>query len=381
MTARLDDYDVFNATGALVAFVDSLSNWWVRRSRARFWQPQWTADKQSAYETLYACLTDLCKLLAPFMPYAAESMYQNLVRGAGATGAEESVHLDSWPQADLPAIDPPLAHKTAVVRALVSLGLRARMDAKIRVRQPLRAVTLVLNDQRDSALVGDALDELREELNVLSVRNRWRFRPACIWHDVVQAELPIPRCSWTREAGSGAEEEWARDGAAPEHEIARRALLEGRAMRGDVELLRDDVEMTFEPAPGFAAAGDRIGSVFLETKLDDELLDLGLLREILNRVQAMRKDWGLDYTDRLRLMVVGSPRVVRVVQEHRATVAAEVLAADVTAENAASGECGASDAARPDEVGSDALVRHADVEGESVKLRISRAEAASDVGR
>ena len=105
VTARLDDYDVFNATGALVAFVDSLSNWWVRRSRARFWQPQWTADKQSAYETLYACLTDLCKLLAPFMPYAAESMYQNLVRGAGATGAEESVHLDSWPrQTCLPSI-------------------------------------------------------------------------------------------------------------------------------------------------------------------------------------------------------------------------------------------------------------------------------------
>jgi isoleucyl-tRNA synthetase len=255
------------------------------------------------------------------------------------------------------------------------------MDAKIRVRQPLRAVTLVLNDQRDSALVGDALDELREELNVLSVRiggdsDRRAFGTT--------SYKPNFRSLGARGLGKLAQElkkEWARDGAAPEHEIARRALLEGRAMRGDVELLRDDVEMTFEPAPGFAAAGDRIGSVFLETKLDDELLDLGLLREILNRVQAMRKDWGLDYTDRLRLMVVGSPRVVRVVQEHRATVAAEVLAADVTAENAASGECGASDAARPDEVGSDALVRHADVEGESVKLRISRAEAASDVGR
>jgi isoleucyl-tRNA synthetase len=362
ITARLDEYDVFDATGVLVAFVDSLSNWWVRRSRSRFWQSEWTVDKQSAYETLYACLTDLSKLTAPFTPYAAEGMYQNLVVRAGVSGACESVHLEVWPESDTTAIDERLSHKTAIVRALVSLGLRARMDAKIKVRQPLRTVTLVLNDERDSELVSDAFDELREELNVLSVRiggegDRRAFGKT--------SYKPNFRSLGARGLGKVAQElkkAWARDDAPEEHEIARRAVLEGRAKRGDVELLRDDVEMTFDPAPGFAAAADRVGSVFLETKLDDELRDLGFLRELLNRVQTMRKDWGLEYTDRIRVRIGGSARVLRVVDEHRRTVAAEVLAVDVTGEDFAQSG-----------IASESLVRDVDVEGEPVRIGISRA--------
>jgi len=361
VTARLNEYDVFNATGALTAFVDGLSNWWVRRSRARFWQSEWTADKQSAYETLYTCLVDLTKLTAPFTPYSAESMYQNLVIGAGVAGACESVHLEQWPVSEDGAIDARLSRKMTVIRALVSLGLRARMDAKIKVRQPLRSMTVILNDERDSELVAGAFDEIREELNVLSVRvggegDRQAFGKTSF--------KPNFRSLGARGLGKVAQElkqAWSCADAAAEHEIARRALADGHVMRGGVELLRDDVEMTFEPTAGFASASDRIGSVFLETKLDAELRDLGLLRELLNRIQTMRKDWGLEYTDRIRVWLRGSPRVIRVIDEHRDTVTAEVLAVDVTHGEAPSG----------------ALVRDVDVEGEQVSIGISRAAMAS----
>ncbi|MGA2449400.1 MAG: isoleucine--tRNA ligase [Polyangiaceae bacterium] len=378
VTARMDEYDVFGATGLLVAFVDSLSNWWVRRSRSRFWQSEWTIDKQSAHETLYACLVDLSKLTAPFTPYAAEAMYQNLVVGAGVPGACESVHLEQWPEAHGAAIDQRLSHKTSVVRSLVSLGLRARMDAKIKVRQPLRTVTLVLNDQRDIELVSDAFDELREELNVLSVKlgaesDRRAFGKT--------SYKPNFRSLGARGLGKVAQElkrAWASEDAAAEHEVARRALLEGKAMRGDLELLRDDVEMTFEPTAGFSVAADRVGSVFLDTKLDEELRELGLVRELLNRIQTMRKDLGLEYTDRIRVWIDGSPRVVRVVDIHRNTVAAEALALEVHGVCAVdSGRSTAERAAPQDETGHGFLERNVDVEDESVRIRVARAEPQS----
>jgi isoleucyl-tRNA synthetase len=378
VTRRMDGYDVFNATGVLVAFVDSLSNWWVRRSRSRFWRAEWTADKQSAYETLYACLVDLSKLTAPFTPYAAEAMYQNLVVGAGVQGACESVHLEQWPQSDSSAIDQRLSRKTSVVRALVSLGLRARMDAKIKVRQPLRTVTLVLNDQRDAQLIADAFDELREELNVLSVNlgaagDRNAFGKT--------SYKPNFRSLGARGLGKVAQDlkkAWARADAIEEHEIARRALIEGRAMRGDIELLRDDVEMTFEPTSGFSAAADRIGSVFLDTKLDEELRELGLLRELLNRIQTMRKDLGLEYTDRIRIWIHGSQRVNRVVGAHWNTVATEALALDVNGAGTDRGALSPDEGSGfRNEAGPGFLAREVAVEDEPVRIRIARAEEGS----
>ncbi|MGA7119447.1 MAG: isoleucine--tRNA ligase, partial [Polyangiaceae bacterium] len=133
VTSKMDEYDVFAATQRLVALVDALSNWWVRRSRSRFWRSGWDDDKRSAHETLYTSLVTIAKLTAPFTPYAAEAMYRNLVVGPEVSGARESVHLEDWPAVDEAAIDERLSRKVEVVRGIVSLGLRARMDAKVRV--------------------------------------------------------------------------------------------------------------------------------------------------------------------------------------------------------------------------------------------------------
>jgi isoleucyl-tRNA synthetase len=366
VTGCMDDYDVFGATQHLVAFVDALSNWWVRRSRARFWRSGWDPDKRSAYATLYRALLTLAKLTAPFTPYGAEAMYQNLVVGAGAPGARESVHLEDWPEARGEDVDEALSRKMQVVRELVSVGLRARTDAKIKVRQPLRTATLLLNDERDIDLVGSAVEAIREELNVLEVKlgtddDRRRFGTTSF--------KPSFRSLGQRGLGKLAQElkkAWVAPAPA-ELEVVLRAMKQGNAMRGDVEILRDDIEMSFEPAAGVAAASGRVGSVFLDTKLDEELRDLGFVRELQNRIQTLRREMGLEYTDRIRVRIDGSPRVRRIVEALGDDLATEVLASEVSFGPARTSD--GTNAQRTDDV------PVTDVEGEKVALHVERANA------
>jgi isoleucyl-tRNA synthetase len=363
VTAALDRYDVFDAAQRLIVLVDALSNWWVRRSRSRFWKSGWDLDKRSAYETLHVCLITIAQVTAPFTPYAAESMWQNLVvvpsRRAGIT-PHESVHLAEWPSADAGAVDAALSRKMQIVRDLVSLGLRARMDWKVKVRQPLRLATIVLNDARDASLIHDALPLVREELNVLRVK---------LGTDTDRAEFGLTRYKpnfrslGARGLGRLAQElkrAWAN--ADPrELAVIREALETGKSSRGGDEIRTEDIETSFEPKAGIAAAADRIGSVFFDIMLDDELRDLGLLRELLNRIQTARKELGLEYTDRIRISLVGSARVAQVVERHRAFVASEVLAVEIAT----------------DRLLASVAVQQLDVDGESVQLAIAPLIVAS----
>jgi isoleucyl-tRNA synthetase len=356
MTARMDEYDVFGATQRLVALVDALSNWWVRRSRARFWRSGWDDDKRSAYATLYECLVALAKLTAPFTPYAAEAMYQNLVVRAGGA-ARESVHLEDWPEVDGSAVDEHLSRKIDVARQIVSLGLRARMDAKIKVRQPLRTATIVLNESRDADLVTTALESIREELNVLDVHlgtheDRREFGTT--------KYKPNFRSLGQRGLGKVAQDlKKAAPVDAEALEAMRSAIQQGVASWRGHELLREDVEVTFEPLPGFAASAGRVGTVFLDTKLDEELRDLGLLRELLNRLQAIRKEMSLEYTDRVRVVLQGSERVRALVAKHRSALESELLAVEVRT--------------TPAETPGAAELREIEVEGERVQVAVARA--------
>jgi isoleucyl-tRNA synthetase len=360
VTARMDAFDVYAATQRLVSFVDALSNWWVRRSRARFWRSGWDDDKKSAYLTLYECLVVTTKLVAPFMPYTAEAMYQNLVVRGRSSGAKESVHLEDWPEPDASgtrragAVDRRLSKKISVVRDLVSVGLRARMESKVKVRQPLRRATLVLNDERDRDLLGTAFDMVREELNVLEVQigsadDRARFGTTTV--------KPNFRSLGQRGLGKLAQELKAEWGAGRRVEVAFEALQSGEAIRDGVKIVRDDVEMHFEPNAGFAAATDRVGSVFLDTTLDDELKDLGFVREVIFRIQTLRKELALDYTDRIRVWLLGGDHVRLVMERYRAAVAAEVLAVDIFVDQEPQG----------------ADVREMDIDGEAVRIGVARA--------
>ncbi len=358
VTERMDDYDVFGATQRLITLVDALSNWWVRRSRGRFWKSGWDDDKRSAHDTLYGCLVAITKLSAPFTPYAAEGMYQNLVARSGAPGARESVHLEDWPEPDLTAIDERLSRKMAVVREVVSLGLRARMDAKIRVRQPLRTATIVLNDDRDAELAEGAFEMIAEELNVLLARLGTRDDRRGFGKTSYK---PNFRTLGQRGLGKAAQELKVALSRGDAEAVAamRSALEQGKGTWKGHGIVHDDVEVSFEPTPGIAAAADRVGSVFLDTDIDEELRDLGLLRELLSRLQTMRKDGGFEYTDRVRVYIDASERMRSLIERHKVALLGELLAVEVTMTHEGASVSGE--------------FREIDLEGERLRVSLARA--------
>jgi isoleucyl-tRNA synthetase len=354
VTRSMDAYDVYAATQRLVEFVDALSNWWVRRSRARFWRSGWDDDKRCAYETLYECLVTLTKLTAPFTPYASEAMYQNLVVRAGR--GRESVHLDDWPEANPAAVDELLSKKIEAVRALVSLGLQVRTQAKIKVRQPLRAARVITS--APDLIDFSAAEQLKQELNVEREVETYGVENA---EQYVEFRVkPSFRALGQRGLGREAQELKKLMGTLPSKDagaLAAKLMAGASATLAGVELRRDDIEVEFIAKEGFAAAGDRAGVVVLDTRMDDALRDRGLLRELQYRVQTLRKELGLEYTDRIRVAVVGNARVKQVVETYRDGLAAEVLAVEVSSS----------------EPGERMEVRDLDVDGEAVRIGIARA--------
>ncbi len=351
----LDAYDVYGATQKLTAFVDALSNWYVRRSRERFWQSGWTPDKAGASFTLYEVLVETAKLIAPFTPFFADAMYQNLVvRFCAATGSpcEESVHLTHYPQPNLAEIDEELSARMRTVRAVVSLGLQARTGAKMKVRQPLRSAKIITESADARAAILRHEEMIREELNVLAVE----VVTSNVREFVEYVMKPSFRALGQR--GLGKEAQLLKGVLAktsPEDIAAMHTELgkNGKITVEGIELTAADLEVSFTTKEGFTAAGDRIGVVVLETTLDDELRDLGLVREILNRVQGFRKDMALEYTDRIKVAVAGSERVNRVMTAHREAIMKEVLAVDMIV-----GQCDAEPI---------------DIDGEPVRLSVERA--------
>ena len=359
VTERLDAYDVYGATQVLTDFVDGLSNWYVRRCRDRFWRSGWDADKGGAHYTLYEVLVTLSKLIAPFVPFFAERMYQNLVVRLGekkGIAGPASVHLERFPEVDAARIDVELSKKIRTVRDIVSVGLQVRTQHKLKVRQPLRRAHVVLNDVSMKEALRGSIEMIQEELNVLDVN--------FVSHDEAAtfgqySYKPSFRSLGQRGLGKQAQElkkAWSSLDAAGKKKLDA-VVLEGRGEYGGVELVREDVEAFFETKPGFAAAGDRVGVVVLETVLDDELRDLGLAREVQNRVQTVRKEMGLEYTDRIHLAVLGSERIAKVLTKDEARLKAEVLAETVSTSKAPDGS----------------LPHVVDVEGEEVRIHIAKA--------
>ncbi|HEU4405197.1 MAG TPA: isoleucine--tRNA ligase [Polyangiaceae bacterium] len=327
--AALDRHDVYEAAQRLGGFVEALSNWYVRRSRERFWGPgageAMGDDKRAAYATLHHCLVTFAQLAAPFVPFFAEELYQALAVGARLPGARESVHLEDYPVPEPAHVDEALSEAMGAVRGVVSLGLQVRTAAKLRVRQPLRRADVVLARPALAERLAPHVALIAEELNVHEVRFvpsgqeaaevRYRVKPnfRTLGPRVGKKVQALKR--WLETADGGA--------------LRARLALEGRAsveLEGEsFELGPDDLEVAVEAAPGFAAAGDRVGVVVLHTALDQGLLDEGLVREIQSRLQAMRKELGVGFTERVRAAVRGGERATRVAGDARGALTDNVL--------------------------------------------------------
>ena len=358
-TEQMDGYGLYEATQVLTDFVDALSNWWVRRSRDRFWAGGLGADKLDAHWTLYDCLVALARLLAPFLPFAAEEMWQNLVRRPFPDGSLESVHMADWPAAEPAEIDSALSEEMREVRNLVSLGLQVRTAQKLRVRQPLAAAEVVLARPDLERSLAAHLELVREELNVREVRFvpkadeyvRWLVKPNFrALGPRVGARMPALK------AALG-----AADGAALLRELEAHGRVELRVEGETLGLGPDEIAVALEARPGFAAASGPSGVVVLHTELTPELVEEGLFREVLSRVQGLRKELDLEYTGRIRLSVDGSQRLLAALAPRLDWLQREALADEVRlGEPPASG----------------AEARELEVDGEPLRLGLLRAESA-----
>lgn len=325
----LEAYDNFNAAKALTAFVDALSNWYVRRNRERYWKSGMDDDKKAAYATLYDCLVGLSKLMAPFTPFFAESMYQNLVR-AHESNARLSVHLCDYPingetrAAVEQKIDVDLNAEVELVRQLVSCGRAARSTAKMRVRQPLASLELY---HRRADVIRKHEDLIRDELNVKRIEHVTFAEVDQYVHYELKPDFKLigpkygPLAPKIKAAlGSGV------DVAA----LVRALEQDGRCtleVQGrPVTLTSEEVLVELHAKEGWTA--ERIpgrGILMLDTQITDELRDEGMARDLINQIQQTRKNLDLRYEQRIELAIVGDETVRRVVAAFGKVIAAETL--------------------------------------------------------
>ncbi len=331
LVKRVDEglaaYDVTGAARPITAFVDDLSNWYVRRSRRRFWRSEEDRDKVAAYLTLWQCLTTLAKLLAPFTPFIAEELYQNLVRSVEAD-APESVHLCDFPVADEAAVDEELVADTRLVQRVVSLGHAARNRAGIKVRQPLARVVVRPRHEAEVDSLRRLSDQILDELNVKTLNFVAEAAEVVDYHirpqPAVLGKKYGARFPHIRAAVAGMDQaELARRFAAGE--TVEVTLDDGTT----VSLAADEVDVQVTPKGGYAAAEEAGYLVAITTELTDELVQEGLARELVRRIQTMRKDAGFRIEDTIVTYYQASPALKAVLDDFGEYIKGETLSTEL----------------------------------------------------
>jgi isoleucyl-tRNA synthetase len=322
VTSALESFDAAAAGRRLTAFIDDLSNWYVRRSRRRFWDGPSTPEGAAAFATLHECVTVLALLMAPFTPFVTDYVW-GVLRPAGAP---ESVHLESWPVAEPGLIDPVLSSQMALVRRLVELGRSARSGAAVRTRQPLRRAVIGAAGFED--LPAELRAQLAAELNVASLEALGSGP-----EDLVDYSVKPNFRILGRRFGARTPAVAAAIMAARASEIATAVQAGGSASvlvdGAPVELGADDVIVTRTPRTGWTVATDGGETVALDTTVTPELRREGLAREVIRDIQEARKTDGLEVTDRIVLRwSAGDPELTAALAEHAVTIAGEVLAVD-----------------------------------------------------
>jgi isoleucyl-tRNA synthetase len=323
ITQAMETYDVTGCTRPIERFVNDLSNWYLRRSRRRFWKSGSDADKLAAYATLYQALVTVAKLLAPTMPFMAEELYQNLVASIDDS-APLSIHLTDWPQYDAGMIDEQLNRDMALVMHLASLGHAARNKANRKVRQPLAEVKFAVGSAEEQQVIGHYEDLLKDELNVKSVGTLLQAGEA-----VDYSLNPLPKQLGQKHGARFPAIRQAlilldANQAAPQ-------FLEGKPVEivvdGErIEILPEEVEVRVQAHAGYAVAAEGAYLAALVTDLTPELVQEGLAREFVRRVQDLRKTGELDISDRIAIYYQASFKLAAAIQSFQEYISAETLA-------------------------------------------------------
>ena len=320
--AYLADYKIFESSRAIQAFTDELSNWYVRRGRERYWGKGMTEDKKAAYTTLYTVLVTLSKLLAPYTPFMAESIYRNLVP-AFYKDAPESVHLCSFPVADESRIDEDLERRMEDVLDVVALGRACRNASGLKNRQPLKK--LYVFAEREFDLSGDMLAIAKDELNVKEVERAESAERFVKYSLKPQLKTLGPK--YGKQLGAVKKFLETCDAAAVVKAVKDGGTYQTEYEGASFEFTAEDLLVSSESPEGFASQSENGLTVALDTALTPELIDEGNERELISKIQTMRKDAGFEVTDRIRLYVSASENLRRLLE--KGNVSAAVLAEGV----------------------------------------------------
>ena len=324
VTRALDEYEPDNAAHAVEAFVEYLSNWYVRRSRRRFWKSGTDEDKLAAYATLHECLVTLTKLLAPFIPFVTEEMYRNLARSVN--GRCESVHLESWPEADAEKIDGRLSEATRLSMRLSSLGRAARSKAGIKVRQPLRQMKFKLRSNNEAELLTSIGDQVKDELNVKEIGS---LRDEAEVSELrVRGNLALLGPKYGAQSRAVVS---ALSDADPAEIYA--AVESGRSvMVGGFEIEPDEIDVIKTDREGFSVADEGGYAAAVTTDISPELASEGAARELVHVVQNMRKAAGFDIADHIVTFYEGPVQLESVVASHSDYIRRETLSDELAQE-------------------------------------------------
>jgi isoleucyl-tRNA synthetase len=327
VNTQMEGYYLYNVVPPTLGFIDHLTNWYVRRSRRRFWRTrgesgEGDADKLAAFATLYEVLTTFIEVLAPVLPFITEHLYQDLV-ARHRTDTEASVHHRDFPEADPSLIHTELEGAMELVREVVRLGRNLRKKEGLRVRQPLAKLTVLTRDQAVRTAIEDHADVIADELNVrevavsaeeaslvqLSARANYRRLGPRLGARMPEAAAAI--------AGLGVAD-------------IERILVGGTVTIEGVDLEGDDVIVDRTPREGTAVETGRALAVALDTSMSEELMQEGIAREVISRVQRMRREASLDVTDRIHLVWSSDdPSISNALRRHEGQISSEVLAISI----------------------------------------------------
>jgi isoleucyl-tRNA synthetase len=319
----MDDYDLNRAVEPFIGFIDQITNWYIRRSRRRFWEEKASSDRDDAFATLYQVLTTLTKVIAPFVPFISEAIYSNLRRATDP----DSVHLCLFPEYISSYRDENLEEAMDIVQTVVSLGHSVRKEHKLKVRQPLACAYIATTNDKALRLLEEHAQLIADELNVKEVlftRDENQF--------VLLKAKPNFRLLGKKVGKMMRSVQTAIDTL--DHSLLEE-LLKGNEIsllvEGEtIQISPQEVEVERTVHEGMVAANLGSTTIALKTELSEELLSEGLAREIVNKINTMRRETTLDVSDRIKVSIETTPRVQSSFEAYREFICNEVLAVEVT---------------------------------------------------
>ena len=318
VTEQLDAYELQKAIAPILNFIDLLNNWYIRRSRRRFWRSENDSDKDQAYQTLYYVLSRLVTVASPFIPFVTDEIYMNLK----PEGSCDSIHLCDWPEYDESKRDFELEHKMAVTRQAVSMGRALRSMHSLKTRQPLKALNLVTRNDKEKLVLREMVDIISEELNVKEVIFRDNEE------ELVEYSAKANFKVLGKQLGPNMKTAAAAIAGLKPSEI--QSLLEGATLSldlsfGNLDLTEESVVIQRNEKANMKVLNEGSLTIALDSEMTEELLQEGMVRDIIRSVQNMRKERGLDVTDRIMLTMSGSFRVKSAVEAFQDYLSAETL--------------------------------------------------------